>query len=63
MEYLRRAVYGPQHPHSHMMHDAVHVTRDGLDTACGKKVDHMWFVVREEPITCKKCLANMESKP
>ncbi len=55
MECVKRAVYGDNHPLSHMMHDKCHATDDGRYTMCGKKLDAMWFIVKAEKITCSKC--------
>lgn len=61
MEYVQRAVYGPDHPLSHMMHDRVHLA-DGNETLCGKELGAMWFVTGSEwqqlkVVTCPKCKA------
>ena len=60
MEYVRRAIYGENHPMSHMMHDKVHGAMGG-ETLCGKRLGPMWFIVGDErckkqDITCKACL-------
>ena len=61
MEYVRRAIYGPNHPLSHMTYNRVHLS-DGNETLCGKVLNEMWFVVGNESeermkVTCPKCKA------
>lgn len=59
MEYVQRAVYGPNHAMSHRMHNRVHLS-DGHKTLCGKNLSEMWFVTGDEAnerkvVTCPKC--------
>lgn len=59
MEYVQRAVYGPEHKLSYMIHDKVHLS-DGNKTLCGKKLNEMWFITGNEmqhskEVTCKRC--------
>jgi hypothetical protein len=59
MEYVQRAVYGPNHDLSHMMHDKVHLAEAGK-TLCGKELGKMWFVTGDtrmvqKEVTCLYC--------
>ena len=59
-EYVQRAIYGPNHGLSHMMHDRVHLAINNK-TLCGKDLNHMWFIVGDSTknrlnVTCRKCL-------
>ena len=54
MEYVQRAVYGPEHELSYMMHDTVHLSNNDM-TMCGKQVNEMWFTVKERPVSCRAC--------
>ena len=59
MEYVQRAIYGPVHHLSHMMHDRIHLS-DGHRTLCGKTLNEMWFVTGNEAkekkiVTCPYC--------
>ena len=59
MDYVQRAVYGPNHHLSHLMHNRVHLS-DGHKTLCGKILNEMWFVTgntanQQKVVTCPKC--------
>lgn len=61
MEFVQRAIYSEKHPLSGVMYDRVHAS-DGNQTYCGKALNEMWFIVRKQEVTCKKCLSMIEER-
>lgn len=66
MEYVQKAVYGPEHELSHLMYDRIHGS-DGNKTLCGILLNENWFVTGnsekvERPISCPKCKAKMQEE-